>query len=157
RAFRRQPPVYSPLSARALFRAACLLLSQDDHRPRLQQFLADAYSASHVALTASGTQALELALRAGRWRAGSEAWSIVALPAFACFDVATAAVGSGLSIALYDVDPNTLSPDLDSLRATLASGVRVVVAAHLYGYPVDWQALQECVSPFGAVLIEDAA
>ena len=81
----------------------------------------------------------------------------MALPAFTCYDVATAAVGSGLSIALYDVDPDTLTPDLDSLRAVLVSGARVVVAAHLFGFPIDWNGLLECVAPFGATVIEDAA
>ncbi|MBI4500750.1 MAG: DegT/DnrJ/EryC1/StrS aminotransferase family protein [Gemmatimonadetes bacterium] len=156
--FRRQPPVFSPLSVRALLHAAAAASGRaPDPRPGLQRLLAATFVADRVELTGSGTQALELAMRTVWWRAGTDAPSVVALPAFGCFDIATAAVGSGLSIALYDVDPDTLTPDLDSLRSILAGGVKIVVVAHLFGYPIDWNGLQECAAPFGAVLIEDAA
>jgi hypothetical protein len=58
---------------------------------------------------------------------------------------------------LYDVDPNTLAPDLDSLGRALAAGARAVVVSPLYGIPVDWDAVELCVAPHGARVIEDAA
>src|SRR5437899_1804453 len=81
----------------------------------------------------------------------------VALPAYTCYDVATAAVAVDARIALYDVDPATLAPDMASLTATLAEGARIVVVAPLYGVPVDWDAIEQCVRTFGAVAVEDAA
>src|SRR6266545_4725787 len=82
---------------------------------------------------------------------------VVALPAYSCYDVAAAAVGAGVRIALYDVDPATLAPDLDSVTATLAEGARIVVVAPLCGVPVDWEAIEHCVAGFGALAVEDAA
>ncbi|HZC77977.1 MAG TPA: DegT/DnrJ/EryC1/StrS family aminotransferase, partial [Ktedonobacterales bacterium] len=82
---------------------------------------------------------------------------IVAIPAYACYDVATAAVAANARIALYDLNPATLAPDLASLTATLKEGARIVVVAPLYGMPVDWDAIERCVDGFGALAIEDAA
>jgi len=113
------------------------------------------YCAEDAVLVGSGTQALQLAIRVAA-RAVVEPCT-VALPAFSCYDVAAAAVAAGVRIALYDVDPGTLAPDLDSVVATLAQGARVVVVAPLYGVPVDWGAIEQCVNGFGAIAIEDAA
>lgn len=123
----------------------------------LRALLAREFAADGVALFASGTQALQVALADAARAVGPDA--MVALPAFTCFDVATAAVGAQLHIALYDVDPATLAPDLDSLTAALVGGARIVVVAPLFGVPVDWEAVRACVAAAGnkAVIIEDAA
>jgi len=113
------------------------------------------YQADDAVLAGSGTQALTLALRAAATTLGGP--QVVALPAYACYDVATAAVAVNARIALYDMNPATLAPDLASLTATLAEGARVVVVAPLYGMPVDWDAIEQCVSGFGALAVEDAA
>lgn len=106
-------------------------------------------------LVESGTQALTLALSLAV--AGSGRPPRVALPAFGCFDLASAAVGADADVMVYDIDPATLSPDLISLERVLRSGVDAVVVAHLYGVPADWNALKTVVGAAGALLIEDAA
>jgi len=152
---RRQVPVYSPITAPALRRVASQALrSTDEAEARLTERLAREYDADAVRLFGSGTQALQVALRVALRRVGE---SPVALPSFTCFDVGAAAVAVGARIVLYDVDPDILQPDLDSLARCLEAGARVVVATPLYGYPVNWQAIEELVSGFGAVAIEDAA
>src|SRR6059058_4042732 len=128
---------------------------RDDPCPRVERLVRALYRAQETVLLGSGTQALELAIRVATRVAAEQC--AVALPAFSCYDVATAAVGARMRIALYDVDPGTLGPDLDSLAAALASGARIVVAAPLWGTPVDWGAVERCAAPFGAVVIEDAA
>jgi len=81
----------------------------------------------------------------------------VALPAYSCFDVATAAIGSGASILCYDIDPGTLGPEPASLRRCLQQGARVVVVAPLYGVPVEIAAVDRLAAEWKAVVIEDAA
>jgi hypothetical protein len=153
---RRQLPAYSPLPLGAVWRTAWRVFgSRGDSRPCFRDLLRAQYAAEQVVLMGSGTQALQHAIHAAGRLVGGEL--AVALPAFACFDVASAAVGAEARIALYDVDPATLAPDLDSLALTLAGGVRIVVAAPLYGIPIDWEALEACAAAFGAVVIEDAA
>ncbi|MGH7664468.1 MAG: DegT/DnrJ/EryC1/StrS family aminotransferase [Gemmatimonadaceae bacterium] len=153
---RFQLPVFSPLPASAirhgLYRA---LRPSVDCRRDLAVLLRRKYDADVAILCAGGTQALELAIRAARRLVGERA--PVALPAFTCFDVATAAVGAGAAIALYDIDPVTLAPDADSLERVLAAGARIVVVSHLYGVPVPWDAVTACATRRGAIVIEDAA
>ena len=152
----RQLPVHSPAPRGAVWEAVRHGLGLgDDPRPRVREMIRAVYAADEAILLGSGTQALQVAIRAaGRLMGGD---FVVALPAFTCFDVASAAVGAGARIALYDVEPSTLAPDFDSLLCTLAAGARIVVAVPLYGVPIDWQTLQAQTAAFGAVVIEDAA
>lgn len=81
----------------------------------------------------------------------------MALPAYSCFDLVSAAVGAEARVLFYDVDANTLAPDLDSLERCVAKGVRGIVAGNLYGYPLPWTELRRIAASADAVLIEDAA
>lgn len=151
----RQPPAWSPLSLGALlsgFRAAWLTDGRAA-RQALDAALREIYAPAELLLTDSGTSALNLALQVAHRTTGAP----VALPAYCCFDVATAADGAGVPFLLYDIDPGTLSPELGSLRRAFEAGARSVVVAHLYGVPVDLARVQALAGEFGALIIEDAA
>jgi hypothetical protein len=120
----------------------------------LSALLEREYSAEQALLFASGTQALQIALRLAMQQVGDAA---VALPSFTCFDVAAAAVGVRARVRFYDLDPATLTPDLDSLQSVLEQGTRVTVISHLYGFPVDWDAVAALHARYDAIAIEDAA
>ena len=150
---RYQLAAYSPVSGGMVIGGA--LGAVADRRRTLAALLMDRYAAAGCALCGSGTQALQVALRHTRARAGADA--SIALPAFSCYDVATAAIAVGGPVMLYDLDPTTLAPDADSLERVLVAGARIVVIAALYGMPVDWDALQAQATRHGAFLIEDAA
>ena len=122
--------------------------------PSLAATLRVTFSADDVLLTDSGTTALALAIAASL---EGDTRAAVALPAYSCYDVATAADAAGAPVVLYDLEPDTLSPSWGSLERALATGARAVVVAHLYGYPVDMPRALECCRAAGAVLIEDAA
>lgn len=151
--WRMQVPVFSPVPARGIAcgMAAALGLA-DARRAVLQQRLGARYSADEVVLTDSGTSALVMAMRMSAGAGG-----VVALPGYACIDLTAAAVRAGVRVRLYDLDPATLSPDLESVRAALERGVQVVVVAHLYGYPVDFAAVHMLAREWGVTVIEDAA
>lgn len=151
--FRHLPPAHSPLRARALA-AGVAALAGEDRAPRVRDLVERDWGARDVLLTASGTDALVLALRAS---AVSKAGAPVALPAYGCYDLATAAAGADARVVLYDVDPETLAPEPRSLARALAAGPSALVVAHLYGVPVDVSALAAEVARAGALLIEDAA
>ena len=121
-------------------------------RDALTTELCRAFGASNVALVDSGTSALVMALRIAA-RAGGT----VALPAYACVDIGAAAIVAQLRVRLYDVDPVTLSPDLDSVSRVLGEGVDTIVVAHLYGYPANVPAVAAQAAAHGVVVIEDAA
>lgn len=153
---RFQPPVHSPITAGALIRAARRAArAPDEAIEALARELRARFGADRVVLTGSGTQALQLAITAATREVGPDA--VVALPAFCCYDVATAAVGADRRIALYDLDPDTLGPDLASLDAAFRAGARAAVIAPLYGVPVPWEPVAALAAEHGAVLVEDAA
>ncbi len=102
-------------------------------------------------LTDSGTSALVMALRL------ASADAPVAMPGYACIDLIAAARYAGVPVVLYDLDPRTLAPVLESLAEALQRGARSAVVVHLFGYPVDIAAVRVLTNAHGAVLIEDAA
>jgi dTDP-4-amino-4,6-dideoxygalactose transaminase len=90
-------------------------------------------------------------------RATTRAGGVVALPAYACVDVGAAAIFAQLRVRLYDVDPVTLSADLESVSRVLAQGVDTIVVAHLYGYAADVPGVAALAAAHGVPVIEDAA
>lgn len=154
--WRRLPPVHSPLSAAAIgagFGAALIPARAALARAEVEQWLQATYAPAAWRWTDSGTSALALALRL----ASEEGRRPVALPAYGCYDLATACDAAGVRVFLYDVDPATLGPDWGSLEQALQAGAGVVVAVHLYGVPVDLDRLAELAGRHGAVVVEDAA
>lgn len=147
---RRVPPVHSPLSARAVLAA----FGSAEQRPALAADLERAYGAAEALLTASGTDALTVALRAA---AAARPARPCVLPAYACYDLATAALGASVGVRLYDVDPATLTPEPRSLARALDGGAAALVIVHLFGIPVPMDAMRAAAKGAGAVLIEDAA
>lgn len=147
---RRVPPVYSPLDLRAVLSA----FAPGDPRPTLAEELRHEYSAAEVILTSSGTDALTLALQAAQ---RSSPGRPCALPAYGCYDLATAAIGAGVRVRLYDIDPRTLQPEPASLERALAGGVAALVVVHLFGVPVHMDGMRRAATAAGALLIEDAA
>jgi dTDP-4-amino-4,6-dideoxygalactose transaminase len=126
-----------------------------DPRNDLHSLLCRRFDATGCALLASGTHALRLALESAV--SGRDAAELALLPAYTCFEVATAAVGAGVRVALYDVDPVTLEPDWGSVRRAAAAGAAALVVAPLFGMPLDWDMARRVATELDAVLIEDAA
>jgi hypothetical protein len=109
---------------------------------------------TRVHLTDSGTSALVLAMRAAMERAGC---GLIALPAYGCYDLVTAANGAGAGVVLYDVDLETLGPSWPSFDDALSARPAAVVVAHLYGLPVDMTRALERAGQHGVPVIEDSA
>jgi hypothetical protein len=132
------------------FAAASGFIAPDD--ARVIATLRERYDAADALLTDSGTSALVLALLAVVSPGGT-----VAYPGYACIDLTAAAVRAGIKVRLYDLDPATLSPDIDSVRDVISRGVDAIVVAHLYGYPADVDAVRDLAAPHGIPVIEDSA
>lgn len=151
---RRQLTVASPISVGALGSAfiESLFAPATAVQQRARALVSQAFGVREVVLTDSGTSSLILALRLAVPKGGT-----VAYPAYACVDLAAAAQYAGVRVRLYDLDPATLGPDLDSLRATLSRGADAVVVAHLFGYPADVDGVRVVAKEYGVPIIEDAA
>lgn len=128
------------------------------HGPQHAAFereLADLVGASHALGVASGTDALELALKAtmppGR--------SAVATVANAGGYTTTAALRAGLDVALVDIEPEALLIDPTDVARVLAerADVGVVVVTHLFGRAADVAAVRAVAAPHGVAVVEDCA
>ena len=153
---RHQLAAHSPVHAQDIAAAAGEVLRPglSVHR-QLVELLRRRYSADEVLLLDSGTHALQLAIQVAvrsTTRTGP-----VALPAFSCFDVATAAIGAGIPVLFYDLDPLTLAPDEVSLARAIDAGAAAIVVAPLYGVPVPWERIESLASRHDVAVIEDAA
>jgi len=97
------PPAYSPVSAGSF--AGGLRGLAFGGPAGIDQWLARRYNVDAVLLVDSGTSALRLAIESTA--AEASARPRVALPAYGCYDLATAAIGAGSEVAFYDLDPLT--------------------------------------------------
>ena len=154
---RRQLPVASAISPIALGSSFVDLLrggsrARERIQARARSLVESKFGSRRAVLTDSGTSALVLALRLAAPYGG-----VVGFPGYACVDLAAAARFAGIRVRLYDLDPVTLSPDLDSVRGMLQRGVDAIVVAHLFGYAADVLSVRELAASAGATVIEDAA
>ena len=117
-----------------------------------EEAVAQAVGTAHAAAVSSGTAALHLALLALEIGPGDE----VIVPAYTFPATANVVELCGATAVLVDVDPDTFNVDIGAVAAAVTPRTRAVLAVHLFGRPVEWEALQTAV-PQEVVLVEDAA
>ena len=152
--WRRQLPAWSPVTAGALAAGASASNKGTRHSALLSPRLRSEYGVAALQLTESGTAALALAMLAA---APEGARPRVAMPAWGCYDLMTAADIADAEVVLYDLDPATLAPAPGSFAAALERRPTAVVVAHWFGLPVTLAPLIAASREAGATLIEDAA
>jgi perosamine synthetase len=123
--------------------------------PKVAEFeaaLAAACGVGHAAAVSSGTAALHLAMLAVGVAPGDE----VIVPAYTFPATANVVELCGARAVLVDVDPETFVVEPARVYEAVTPRTKAVLAVHLFGRPVDWEALQTTVPPEVA-LVEDAA
>ncbi len=118
-----------------------------------EQELARYLGADDAVGVASGTDALELAIKAVM----PEGRTAVLTAGNAGGYTSTASVRAGFTPRYADVDPGTLCLTADTAAAALTDDVGVVVVTHLYGYLGDAAALRALCDERGISLVEDCA
>jgi dTDP-4-amino-4,6-dideoxygalactose transaminase len=114
---------------------------------------ADYLGVRHCAGVASGTDALELALRAVGCREGD-----AILTAANCGGYATtAARRARLRVLFADVDATTLGLSRSTVEAALDADVRAVVVTHLYGLLADVEGIVALCREREIAVVEDCA
>jgi perosamine synthetase len=118
----------------------------------LEALLARATGTEHAAVVSSGTAALHVALLALGIGPGDE----VIVPAYTFPATANVVELAGARAVLVDIDRDTFNVDVGAVAAAVTPRTRAVMAVHLFGRPVEWEALQTAV-PQEIPLLEDAA
>ena len=114
---------------------------------------ADYVGVRHGVAVTSGTTALHLAVAALDLEPGSE----ILVSASTNIASALAAYHNGHLPVPVDSESITWNLDLDLIGSLVTPRTRAVVPVHLFGHPVDMDALAEIASRHGLVVIEDCA
>jgi dTDP-4-amino-4,6-dideoxygalactose transaminase len=124
----------------------------DEGRAFETEFAA-AVGAPHAVAVASGTDAIELALRALGVGPGHE----VVTQANTCVPTVAAIERSGATPVLCDVEPRAGTMDPASLERAVTPRTRAVVPVHLYGQVGDLDAVLALCSDHDVAVVEDCA
>jgi perosamine synthetase len=123
------------------------------HGEALAERLRSYFSVDHALLCASGTFAVEMALRALRVGPGDEV--ILASYDYPGNFLAVHAVGA--QPVLIGVATHHWNLSLDALAEAVSPATRVAIAAHLHGGLVPMRELMGWAGPRGIAVVEDAA
>jgi perosamine synthetase len=144
------PPAEVKIPWPAIFDS--LLSSSRDFK----KYLCDYLQVKYCILGNSGRSVLYLLLETLK-RKDEERRDEVLIPGYTCYSVAASAAKAGLKIGVYDIDPQTLSPDPDSLKMAANRAPLAIISQHLFGIPTPVDGLKEIAQDTGAYVIEDAA
>jgi dTDP-4-amino-4,6-dideoxygalactose transaminase len=127
---------------------------------KFEQEFAAYLGVKHAVGVATGTDAIELALRALEIGAGQA----VIAPSHTAVATVAAVERAGARPVLIDVDPRTYTITAAALEAVLKSrreieGCRIaaVIPVHLYGHPADMPSIVDVARRHGLRVIEDCA
>jgi len=109
--------------------------------------------AAHCVGVGSGTDALEIALRATGVRPGDE----VIVPANSFVATALAVVRAGAAPVLVDCDPVYHLIDPARVAERIGGRTKAILPVHLYGQMAPMRALGALAAPRGMLVLEDAA
>lgn len=124
--------------------------------PNVQAFeqeAADYLGVKHAIGVASGTDALHLALVAAGIGPGDE---VITTP-FTFIATAEAISYVGATPVFVDIDPDTFNIDLEQVEHAINDKTRAVIPVHLFGQPVDMEALVQLCNAKNLLIVEDCA
>jgi len=107
----------------------------------------------HAVGVANGTDAIELALRAGGIGPGDEVITV----AHTALATVAAIESAGATPVLVDIDPQRMTMDPQAAAAAISPRSRAIVPVHLYGQPAAMDDLLALAAAHKLLLIEDCA
>ncbi|MCA9798664.1 MAG: DegT/DnrJ/EryC1/StrS family aminotransferase [Cyanobacteria bacterium HKST-UBA06] len=120
---------------------------------RFEKDVAQWLDANHAIGVATGTDALYLALRACGVGPGDE----VITTAFTYIATSESIVRAGARPVFVDIDPQTYNMDVNKIEAAITDRTKAILPVHLYGQPVDMDAVMHIAQQRNLKVIEDCA
>lgn len=115
--------------------------------------LATYVGVKHVIPCANGTDALQIALMALGLQPGDE----VITPSFTYIATVEVVALLRLTPVFVDVDPETFTMDIESVRKAITPKTKAIIPVHLYGQCADMEPLMALAAEHNIPLIEDNA
>jgi UDP-2-acetamido-2-deoxy-ribo-hexuluronate aminotransferase len=119
----------------------------------LEQALAQYVKVKHCITVSSGTQSLEIALRALDVGPGDE---VITVP-FTWISTAEVIRLVGAKLVFVDIDPITYNIDVGQLEAAITSRTKAILPVSLFGQMPDYRAINLIAGKNGLPVIEDGA
>jgi len=107
----------------------------------------------HGIAVSNGSMALDAAIVALGIGAGDE----VILPTFTIISCAAAIVRAGAIPVVVDCNPDTWNMDVQQVEAKITPKTKAIMVVHIYGLPVEMDAIQALAQKYKLLVIEDAA
>lgn len=107
----------------------------------------------HAALFSAGREGLLAFLRSIRTGDHDE----VIVQGYTCIVVPNAIHAAGMKTVYADIDPQTLTPEIDDVARRITSATRAIIVQHTFGIPADTQRLRALCDAHNILLIEDCA
>lgn len=120
---------------------------------RFEEGMAQRVGRRYGIAVCNGSLALDAAVAALRLGPGDE----VIMPAFTIISCAAAVIRAGATPVLVDSDPQTWCMDVNRIEAKITRNTRAIMVVHIYGLPVDMDAVIGLADRHGLRIIEDAA
>ena len=101
----------------------------------------------------SGTAALEIAIKSLNLKKKDE----IIIPNFTIISNALPALKFGIKMKFVDCNINDWNLDLSKLKKAITSKTKVIIATHIYNYPIRMDKLKSICKKRNIIIIEDAA
>ncbi|MEW8690178.1 MAG: DegT/DnrJ/EryC1/StrS family aminotransferase [Candidatus Thiodiazotropha endolucinida] len=151
------PPSGSPIKTKEiLYWLACNAFFADK-RKDINNQLRDRLKVDHSYLFTTGRGAMTVLLRSLKKLRNKAEINEVIIPAYTCYSVASSIQNAGLKVRLCDVDPITLSYNLEKLQKIPFANVLCIISANLYGIPNQLQEIESIANKNGVYMVDDAA
>lgn len=119
----------------------------------LESILADYVGVKHCITVASGTDSLEIALRALDIGPGDE---VITVP-FSWISTAEVIVAVGATPVFIDIEPDTFNMDADLLEDAITENTKAIMPVSLFGQMPDLEHINSIAAKHNIAVIEDAA
>jgi len=156
---RRHIPVAAPVLAgnEKAYVMDCLesawISSNGKYIERFEEAFANFCNGKHAITCCNGTVALHLALMALGVGAGDE----IIVPTLTYVATANAVTYCGARPVFVDSEPETWTIDPSLIEENISPRTKGIIVVHLYGHPVDMDAVLTVARKHGLFVVEDAA
>jgi len=150
-------PAGTPIRFTDIYHWLTRLQSSPDALEELREAICQKFNIKHCLFMSSGRAALSLVLQALSELRRDDSKDEVIVPAYTCYSVPASVMKAGFKVRVCDIDPATLSYDIEKLANFDFTRTLAIVSANLYGIPDDLLQISVIARANNTYLIDDAA
>lgn len=127
-------------------------LSLGPYLKLFEESIAKFVGTKYAVATSSGTAGLHVSLVAMGIKPGDE---VITSP-FSFVASANTIIYTGAKPVFVDIDPITLNIDPQKIKGAITSKTKAILPVHIFGYPIDYEAISKIAKNHNLKIIEDA-